>query len=1162
MYVPDDLPVPAVSGQVAEQLVIELDELEHADSSRRADAHGQSALVEVPWGAQEPRAESTVAPAGVELTEQQECAVERRRGGLLLAAGAGSGKTAVLVERFVRAVLVDGIAPARILAITFTDRAAGELAQRLRQRFLDLGEREHARDVEAAIVGTFHTFCARLLRTHALAAGVPPEFSVLNEAQASEIRAAAFQDALTAVAASEPHAAVELLAAYGSARLRDIIFSAYSELRSRGAEDPRLPVPRGDSRTGGVARESAQQPADAIDAASALAAVDGLLAAFGARYAALKQARGALDFDDLELRARGALEQHSPIRDSWRERFELLMVDELQDVNHRQLALLGLLERENLFTVGDELQSIYGFRHADVGLFRRRCDVLARSGATFELTHNFRAREELVDAVNALFAPRFGERYRPLVAARTHSRADRADPALELLLTDRDWEQHEAGGAEASRAVDGPAWRLAEAQLVAQRVADLIAEKRARPRDVAVLLRATTGIEAYARALEEHGVATLAAVGGFWGDAQVGDLLAYLRAVANPRDELALYGVLASPLAGLSRDALALLARAGGEQGGAWGAARALAVQRGALAERDRERLQSFCELLARERVQSSWRGIAGTLRHVLEATGYEQGLLAMRSPERRIANVRKLLRLADHYGRTEGADLRGFLDHAAHAAQALGRAEPHAPVADEELEAVRLMTIHAAKGLEFPVVCVPELGARPNVRTPHLLVDGERVGLRLLRPGVPEATPAFDFESLAQERRQAQEQEEERILYVALTRPRERLLLSGVMSFRRWPPGRAGCAPIEWVAPSLVPEIERRVAGVIGADAAAEPAWVADGPGGYVRCWLNAPPTIGRVLREGALRPLARALTTSCAPDGAVASATGSAPRAAGHGRSPAPEAAAEVPPRAIPDSLSYSALTKLERCGYRYFLEDVLGIPQAPAGAAPTDVANGRARERGMVLHRLLERFDFRGDGETRVADVAALARELATPLRTRECNEIAALLGRIRGTPIAHRLSARGVSREQPFTFALQGAEPVLTGVIDALLRERGGRLLVVDYKSDRVTGEQDLEELVREEYGLQRLIYALAAVRDGAREVEVVHWFLTRPHEPVSARFAAARRGALEDELRGRLTALEGSGYAVSERPNRRLCAGCPGRGTLCSWSTEETLAEPR
>ena len=136
------------------------------------------------------------ASDGVVLTGEQAHAVSRRAEPLLLSAAAGSGKTSVLVERFVAAVREDGIAPARVLAITFTERAAGELRARVRARLLELGDREAARDTEAAFVGTFHGFCARLLRSHSLAAGLDPGFAILDEGLAGRLRERAFAAAL------------------------------------------------------------------------------------------------------------------------------------------------------------------------------------------------------------------------------------------------------------------------------------------------------------------------------------------------------------------------------------------------------------------------------------------------------------------------------------------------------------------------------------------------------------------------------------------------------------------------------------------------------------------------------------------------------------------------------------------------------------------------------------------------------------------------------------------------------------------------------------------------------------------------------------------------------------------------------------------------------
>ena len=160
---------------------------------------------------------------------------------MLLSAAAGSGKTSVLVERFVRAVREDGVAPSAILAITFTERAAGELRSRVRARLLELGDRQGARDTEAAFVGTFHGFCARLLRAHPLPAGLDPEFAVLDDGQSGRLREAAFAQALAAFLNGEPPDAVDLVAAYGVDGVRAMIEQVHGELRSRGQRRPRLP---------------------------------------------------------------------------------------------------------------------------------------------------------------------------------------------------------------------------------------------------------------------------------------------------------------------------------------------------------------------------------------------------------------------------------------------------------------------------------------------------------------------------------------------------------------------------------------------------------------------------------------------------------------------------------------------------------------------------------------------------------------------------------------------------------------------------------------------------------------------------------------------------------------------------------------------------------
>ena len=178
----------------------------------------------------------------VAFTPEQRAAIDDRAGSALLAANAGSGKTAVMAERCVEAVLRDGVPVGAILALTFTEKAAGELRERIRRRFLALGEEEHAREVDAGWIGTIHGFCARVLRSRPLAAGLDPRFEVLDEGAAERLARDAYERAFEAWAAERGAAAVDVAAAFG-AGLRDVVFAAHSTLRSRGETRPVLPVP-------------------------------------------------------------------------------------------------------------------------------------------------------------------------------------------------------------------------------------------------------------------------------------------------------------------------------------------------------------------------------------------------------------------------------------------------------------------------------------------------------------------------------------------------------------------------------------------------------------------------------------------------------------------------------------------------------------------------------------------------------------------------------------------------------------------------------------------------------------------------------------------------------------------------------------------------------
>jgi ATP-dependent exoDNAse (exonuclease V) beta subunit len=1134
--------------------------------------------------------------AAARFTPEQRHAIERRRGGLALAANAGSGKTSVLVERYVLAVTEDGIAPARILAITFTDRAAGELRERVRARLVAAGEREAARAAAGAFISTFHGFCSRLLRTHAVHAGLTPDFTVLGDTQADALREAAFDRAVGRWL--DDPAALALASAFGVAGLRVAVESIYDELRSRGERAPSLgvPVARHDHAAAGVALARAAAAASAELAAApasktievalerlaratrlaagegdppsvaaveevalrngsralaspacgayeaarlafeeacadrlgvpAVVLLDVLLRSFADSYEALKRARGAVDFDDLELAAGALLAAHEAVAALWSARFELLMVDELQDTNARQMAILSALDRDNLFTVGDEFQSIYGFRHADVGLFQERRARLALTASAGVLSTNFRSRPPLLDAVNGVFAARFGEPFVPLIAGRGEEERPDASPLVELLVADLDgWEGHEARlGVELAPA---PLWRRAEARLLARRIDRLIAAGEARPEEIVLLFRAGGAIGTYEAALADLGHATLATTGGgFFARPEVVDLVAYLRALVNPLDELALYGVLASPLCGCSSDVLVALALRARELGaGVW---EVLA------AEPSDARCAAFAERFAWARRAAADRGLGEIVAAAVAENGYDRHLCALHSPERRMANVRKLERLAREFELREGRDLRRFAQ-----ALALGRVgslrETEAPPATEGTGAIALMTIHSAKGLEFPVVCLADLGHQaPDSHPPALLAQPGRIGLRL--PTLERRSiDTLDYRQLLAERVAAGAAEERRVIYVAMTRARERLILSGAARFAKWP--AEGSTAMAWLGPALVADLPARAAGGGG-------AWELQGAGDVA---------VALTLCSAQLAP---ALLWDGELDGEAAEEAGPPPTP-----EPEPPPRAAGGPRPAPpaqSTLSYTAIADYERCGYRYHLQRVIGLEDVePAGGAGEGAA-----ARGVVVHALLQGLDFaapRTPSEREVSDAAALA---GVALDAREDRRaLAELVAAFVRSPLCARLAgAREVRREEAFAFVFAGAE-LLRGFLDVAASERDGCLLIVDYKSDRVEHGTDLAAALERDYSLQRLVYALAGIASGAPVVEVAHCFLRRPEVVLATRYDASERERLETELAVRLAPLRAGRFEVSGDPNRERCGSCPGRARLCSHDEAMTLREP-
>jgi ATP-dependent exoDNAse (exonuclease V) beta subunit len=1096
---------------------------------------------------------------------QQRAAIEAT-GGVFVAAGAGTGKTAVLVERFVRAVVDDGLDVQSLLVITYTERAAGELRARIRERLIERGRPDLALELDGAWVSTIHGFCRRLLGAHPLAAGVDPAFRVLDEPQALVLQAEAFTTALERFCAADEPERWRLLATYGAAGLRQMLVGVYATLRSAGRDLVLEPGARAalpervselseaasclvdDRRATELQRGAAQgaldilaattlperllalaemrargpraatfvEARDAVVAAALeeLAARDRellqeLLTAFADAYAEAKAREAALDFEDLQLRTRDLLRQDEAIRERTRQRFRSIMVDEFQDTNRLQTELLDLLSEGtggDLFVVGDEFQSIYGFRHADVAVFRER---RAAAETVLPLTLNHRSRPEVLAAVNELFAAEFGDEFQRLEPAG--GAAPALASAFELLVTDK----VAAGEADVH-------WRRSEARHVARRVRELVDAGVARPGQIVLLFAAGTDAEWFEEELRAVGLPTYRAAGrNYFGQQQVVDLLAYLRLLHNRYDDEALLTVLASPFVGVSNDALVLIRADALRQPIFRGIERSLP---GDLSESDRRLLLAFRQRYDRLLEVAAHAPLELLCERILAEHDYDLAVLARHDGTRRYANLRKLARLARAYEELRGADLEGFVRFV-EGQEALGAKESDAVSEEEGGDAVRLLTIHAAKGLEFKVVVVADAGRiRPPVSDILALSDG-RFGFKVAHPATGTRVGTASYRDVKGERERAEQAERLRLYYVAMTRAMERLIVSGAVG----PADEAGEeTPIAWVLGRLGLADETR------GRASEEPYEV----------------------ERGGARVLLRIDRGQRAPAGVAGTEEEALPEAGqlalfeGSGERlplPAPRLRelAEIPdpPLHHVSRLSFSAISLFERCSYRYYAERVAGMRPTPWTSGDGDPGL-HATEIGDAVHRLLERVDLASPALP--PDARELVHGWYPAVAEEELERVEALVRAYCDSELARRLAAlANVEVERPFAFLLEGV--LLNGRLDVLWRD-GERALVVDYKTNALGGREPAE-IVEHEYRGQRAVYALACLRAGAREVEVVYQFLEAPGLPVSATFATDDEAVLADELGEVIGRIRDGDFRPT--PSDFACAGCPALDRVCA-----------
>lgn len=554
-----------------------------------------------------------------------------------------------------------------------------------------------------------------------------------------------------------------------------------------------------------------------------MTALLGLVQDFATDFAARKREFGGVDFTDLEQCALRLLRSES-ITTEWRARLAHIFVDEYQDINAAQDAILTALSRRgevgNRFLVGDVKQSIYRFRLANPHIFQSYEDQWRQhnGGAALALTENFRSRQAILDFVNPLFAALMrpeigGVRYEPLEfgAPATRTPLTNQGPRVELHLiaradspasTDVTEETDDDTGASPA-----PPDLLAverEARLVAQRLRKLYEDRHqvwdketnqlraVKWSDMAVLLRSPAGrAEAFAKEFSRAGIPLNAARDGFFTSLEVSDLLNLLRLLDNPLQDIPLAAVLRSPFVGLTLDELVTVRLA--DRGDLlWPALLRVPQRPKEIAAELRNKVATFLEQYRRWRELARQTSLSQTLETALNDTHYEALLGAGARGAERIANVRRLLDLARQFDPYQRQGLYRFLRFVRTQEDEELDLEPAAAPA---AEAVRLLSVHRSKGLEFPVVALACLNTNFNEQDlGGAVLLHEQLGLcpKITPPGTEQSYASLPHKQARRLERRELRGEELRLLYVAMTRARDTLLLVGstqeLAIEARWP--------------------------------------------------------------------------------------------------------------------------------------------------------------------------------------------------------------------------------------------------------------------------------------------------------------------------------------------------------------------------------------
>nr|MDQ2899150.1 UvrD-helicase domain-containing protein [Acidobacteriota bacterium] len=993
-------------------------------------------------------------------------------------AGPGTGKTAVLVERYFR-LIEAGVPPHRILAITFTEKAAANMKTRLARKLPG--------QMDKAYVSTVHAFCFRLIRENAVLAGVDPASSILDEREASLLQRRSLSDVLDRVFEREPEAATLLMRSLADPDLVGTLPPIFDAMRGTGREcrqpfkasacpsceeiDRTILSIDSRGRLTPKQREHLQEitawnqslrrfhgTPPSLDLYRALGSLKfnfqrvhdahkevlkklyretvpafraailtsfvqprretlmGVIDRFESLYSTRKRERSALDYSDLESIAIQLLGEHEEVRARIRDQFQQVMIDEFQDTNGQQARLLDLLRGPDTFyAVGDINQSIFSFRHSSPAIFRAyRDQVRDAAKHHVELVENWRSRPEILLAVETILHGAAGIEARALEAAR--ELPEKRRPSVEVVIV--------------KDAAEGKSLEI-EAEWVARKILELrgnltigASGKAADYGDMALLVRNSEVLKTFAQAFEKHGIEYLLnRKKGFFELPEVVDLMHMLRVISNPRDEISTAAVLRSPFVAVSDEALLHLEQIDKNLGGAL--SRMKHQPAPALDPQDLAKLRHFGERLTQWRAEQPYSPLDRTLMRAMDECGYE-----WEPGSREGANIEKFLALA----RDSRVPLAQFVEDLALIRESDSR-ERDAPF-DDNANAVRMMTVHSAKGLEFPIVFLPTLhkGVAESRSIPLSFTREFGLGICWKDPvnGDSQGDVAHVANLKAIERRESEESD--RLLYVALTRAEEHLVLSYDIP-------KTKAANWAGMVARIFDPGDREPDGI---EATVE---------------ISAPR--GQTI-------LANVLCANSAPDGM------------GTGFAGKPPPVSEVVPRPKlterhDGNINVTSLAMYADCPRRYYLARYLGWEaRDTAGAKPVSsgtVSSGSpASEIGSQVHNLLAGIPPNSpDLEAcRLADTFDLSK-----------------LG---------RRARRAVRSEREFAFLLAIDGVVLSGKIDLWFEERG-ELILVDYKTDDVAPHEAPARA--ETYALQLRYYALALERVTGRLPDHTYVHLLRP-----------------------------------------------------------------